>query len=854
MSSTPEAVVIEQMAAVNLTGLHPADLVVDGKIHRFKPEWEKKEKRGWYVLFDFYTDNKERLISGSFGWWKGAYNNSYDVDVSEESSAIPKLTDSERERLAKEHAAKRAQAEKEAESVRKAAAKKAKSIFEKLLDSGASEYLDRKGVRAWGVRFSRGVIVIPVVDMAGDVHGLQFIQASGEKKFLTGTNKKGHFHVIGTIKDDKPILFAEGYATAASLYQATRFPVVVTFDAGNMPLVGKEFRTQYPESQLVFCGDDDASSATNAGRQYAEEAARLVDGVTAFPPQLSDTVGKVDWNDFYLANGFEAVQTELNKTIGDFAARNSVFPTACENTPRDSAPPAVCSFAGFEAELDAVGLNIVDVIELTKRIQLSKLHPAECEFLLKRAAKQVGVSVASLKMDKPKETVTVTGNGTGRPIERQDDFVDELNGKHWIVPVGGRTFIMNREYDPALKRPMYTFSGKQDFVLRYANRKTWKNGDMVDIATAWLEHSDRLQYEGIVFSPNGDVDDYYNLFQGFGIQPKQGDCEFFMDFIYVVICNRNMELYEYLWQWLGHLFQKPDELPGTAFVLRGKEGIGKNTFVECIGKLVGLSHFIQLSSIQQVVGRFSGHLMDKLLVFANEAIWGGDKQAEGTLKHIISDDISTVEYKGKDIFSIKNYKRLIAASNEDWVIPRGLNDRRWIVCDVSAVYQENQDYFSGIKQKLNNGGYEALMYEFMTMDLSNFNPRCIPIQLREAGWELKIRSGGSVLQWWFYMLENGYMKEEQGHDNEPTYLWLVQEKKQAIHQLYLTWCEKHRIAHPEMDCVMGKRLKEFGVTDSRPRSKGHVPHYNFQSLKDSRARFSEILGIPLTHWTENETE
>lgn len=324
--------------------------------------------------------------------------------------------------------------------------------------------------------------------------------------------------------------------------------------------------------------------------------------------------------------------------------------------------------------------------------------------------------------------------------------------------------------------------------------------------------------------------------------------------MYLVICNRDMELFEYLWNWLAHLFQKPDELPGTAFVLRGKEGIGKNTFVEAIGKLVGMAHFIQLSSIQQVVGRFSGHLTDKLLVFANEAIWGGDKQSEGTLKHIISDEISSVEYKGKDIFAVKNFKRLIAASNEDWVVPRGLTDRRWVVCDVSEIKKEDQEYFATIHNELNTGGYEALMYELMTADISQFNPRRIPKDIKITGWELKLRSGGSVLQWWFSILDNGFMKEEKGFADEPLLMWADSERKTLIHQLYLSWCDKHKISHPETDSVMGRRLKEFGVISSRPRSKGYVPHYNFQNLEESRTTLGAILGIPDEFWRGNEAE
>lgn len=559
-----------------------------------------------------------------------------------------------------------------------------------------------------------------------------------------------------------------------------------------------------------------------------------------------------DWNDIAVSEGKDQAAHYLH-------AAHQNTPILPPNIP---APHVMTiSRESFEAELQNAAGDVSAILRISDTLQLSTLHEAEIELLLKMAAKLVGVSVSSLRKNKKKTAKKDAFDEDGKPVKKsrkKEDFVSELNEKHAIVPMGGRVFVMNQEHDPALNRPVYTFSAKQDFVLRYSNRKTYLYGEFVDIASAWLENDSRRQYDGLVFSPRYDVPGYFNLFQGFGTKAIDGCCDRFIDFMFDVICSGNSELFDYQWNWLAHLFQKPDELPGTAFVLRGAEGIGKNTFSECIGRLVGAAHFIQLSSIQQVVGRFSGHLADKLLVFANEAIWGGDKSAEGTLKHIISDDISSVEYKGKDIVSVKNYKRLIAASNEDWVIPRGVNDRRWIVIDVNDSRREDQEYFAAIKAELEHGGYEALMFKLINTDISNFNPRKIPMPLKMSGWELKLRSGGSVLQWWFSLLENGYhqtIKSDYAEDVD-AYIWWDDKPKTDVHGLYLAWCEKHKISHPEMDCVMAKRLNEFGVHSIRKRVglKNAIGHYVFQELDESRATLSKLLGIPATYWDIEEID
>ena len=55
----------------------------------------------------------------------------------------------------------------------------------------------RKGVQACGLRVYRGALVVPVHDATGVMHSLQFIGASGEKRFLKGGRIQGHYYWIG---------------------------------------------------------------------------------------------------------------------------------------------------------------------------------------------------------------------------------------------------------------------------------------------------------------------------------------------------------------------------------------------------------------------------------------------------------------------------------------------------------------------------------------------------------------------------------------------------------------------------------------------------------------------------------
>jgi putative DNA primase/helicase len=90
------------------------------------------------------------------------------------------------------------------------------------------DYLIKKHVKPYGIRWQKSgnLLVVPVIDMAGTLHGLQFINAEGEKKFKSHTVKKGHFH---RIPGKEKIVICEGYATGATIHGATGFCVLIAF-------------------------------------------------------------------------------------------------------------------------------------------------------------------------------------------------------------------------------------------------------------------------------------------------------------------------------------------------------------------------------------------------------------------------------------------------------------------------------------------------------------------------------------------------------------------------------------------------------------------------------------------------
>lgn len=266
--------------------LESAGLVVDGALEygrliRCKTDDDKGTKKsGWYVLHPFTLDSGEQVIAGCYGNWKRFGDETLKVELE-----LPEMTEEKRRQFAEEQKRLRTQAEQERLEREKSAAVRAKEIWEKLPDSGVSQYLDAKKVRGFGVRFSRGSVVVPVRKFDVGLVGLQFIDATGDKKFLTGTPKRGAWHLIGRTGagEDKPLAIAEGYATAATIRMATGWACFVAFDAGNLLPVAQAVRAQFPDRKIIICADNDLATEGNPGVTKGRSAAEAVGGALWVP-------------------------------------------------------------------------------------------------------------------------------------------------------------------------------------------------------------------------------------------------------------------------------------------------------------------------------------------------------------------------------------------------------------------------------------------------------------------------------------------------------------------------------------------------------------------------------------------
>lgn len=307
-------------------------LLVDGflltgttKPVRVKTEDDSREKRGWYWLNEAVIDGATYIV-GAYGIYHGNDSGKQAVKINRDGKPVaidPELRAAMKARQAENLKRMKALRADEAER----AAREAARVWHAYVAEGQSDYLVRKGVGAHGVRFDpngHGTMLVPMLDVRGKVHGLQIIRGKNrggnlEKQYFpAGLAKQGHFHLLGGMPT-WIVLVAEGYATAASLYEATGLPVAVAFDAGNLVPVAAEIHKHYKRARILVCADDDYLTAGNPGVTAASTAALAVGGAFVAPVFAADRAGKkiTDFNDLQAIEGQHAVRSQIEARLLD---------------------------------------------------------------------------------------------------------------------------------------------------------------------------------------------------------------------------------------------------------------------------------------------------------------------------------------------------------------------------------------------------------------------------------------------------------------------------------------------------------------------------------------------------------
>jgi Family of unknown function (DUF5906) len=418
--------------------------------------------------------------------------------------------------------------------------------------------------------------------------------------------------------------------------------------------------------------------------------------------------------------------------------------------------------------------------------------------------------------------------------------VMELNKDHALVLAGDKAAVLNEQSEHKFR--LLTVAAFNEWLAnRFATvTATDASGEAKDkrvpLAKFWRSHPQRRQYSDLVFRPGQETPGVYNLWRGFAVQPRKGDCSRILAHFQDNICRGDEGLFAWVEAWWADIAQRPASKCGTSLVLRGKPGVGKSKVAEYMQSIFG-QHLVIVADPRYVTGRFNSHLASCLVLCAEEAFWAGDRSAEGKIKDLITGTSHWLELKGKEAFRVDNFVRLFVIGNPNWLVPAALRERRFAVLDVGEEHQEDHAYFKAIDEEMQNGGSQALLHHLLhEVDCSKVNLRQIPDTA--ALLEQKIASMTAEEAWWLDVLRQGVLPgDRDGAGVAP---------REAMYTHYIAHARNRGVTRRMSETALGMFLTKYAPPTQEykpsPDDQGRRGRCRvFPSLADCREHFAKQL-------------
>lgn len=718
-------------------------LVDTPKPVRVLVEGQGREKKGWYWLSTKILGG-ESYITGAFGVYQANDSGKQKILIKRDGRAV-KLSAEEREAIKARHEAdmRRVRAQREAEIAN--AARRAERVWRAYEPAGPCPYLQRKGVRPYGLRFSpngSGAAAVPIL-RGGAICGLQILRSSprpgqlAKEYFPKGMDKTGGYHLIGSPAAGGVILVAEGYATAASLHEASGLPVAVAFDAGSLLPVAQALTKAYRRARLVICADDDhvqrcracgeltrveiaacahcgeSHGTVNPGVTAAQNAAHAVAGTVLVPRFAEERPGNAktltDFNDLHLKEGLHVVRQQVEAHL---AGQGLVSPERVLRFP-----------AAHQGGGD-------DDNRLANRVSI----------------------------DEACERYSLVYGGKGTLFDHQE---------HCLVP-------------------------KAD-VLDLLPDSGWRD---------WKQRPERkvVRLSEVGFDPaETDPGIRCNLWSGWPTEAREGKCDRLLNVLqHLCSAEQNArDLYQWVLRWLAYPIQHPGAKMRTALIFHGPQGVGKNLFFETVMSIYG--RYGRIVDQAAVEDKFNDWMSGKLFLIADEVVTRAELyHIKNKLKGIVTGEWIRINPKQVAAHDERNHVNLVFLSNETMPLVLEQDDRRYVV--VWTPQKMPRDAYEAVRDELQAGGASALHHYLANIDLGDFSEVSEP-PMTAAKRDLIDLSLGSVERFLALWQEGDV---QLGGETLP----FVPCASADLYQAYKRWCVQEGIARPrEQSAFLGQIAK-----------------------------------------------
>lgn len=648
-------------------GWNPRTIFADGKIHRFDIE-KPKDKAGWYVFFG---------EAGAYGSWKG--------DKFKWGAKNGNKWDEAKQTEYEQHMAK---VEKERAEAAEKANKRAQFIWERATEADQNHsYLLNKGIKAHGIRQYKGALVVPVMGLNKEIKSTQFVTGNGTKRFLRDGEIKGNLFWIG---GDNTLCLCEGFATGASIHEATGYTAIIAFNSGNLEEVAKKIRAKYPGRPLVICGDNDQwttkpdGAPWNPGREKALSLGWRLNTRVAIP-QFPDVENRpTDFNDLHQFAGIEAVK----KQIEGAKHPHDILLEECRQDVG----------AAFRPE------------NLARLKNLKEKDPGGFETL---RAKLKGLKVGVTRLDKAIDTTRKDG-ATGSRGGGSSDVNHLETAKDVVESYGEKNILYSQSFpwqysgkglwekldDRQLKSEIHKaleyariHRGIVESILDLLKTETYRPNHQFDVDTTAINClNGELHWAGEKWGLREHRRENFRTTQipvEYDPEARAKRFERFLMEVFEKDSDQAVKAF-LICEALGYSLLSSTEYE-KFFLLIGAGANGKSVLMDTLASLVGYEHVAAVQP-SQFENRFQrAHLHCKLVNLVTEIAEGHTIQ-DAELKSIVSGELTTAEHKHKPPFDFQPFSTCWFGSNH---MPhtRDFSDalfRRAIIIPFNRTFAEHE--------------------------------------------------------------------------------------------------------------------------------------------------------------------
>ena len=335
----------------------------------------------------------------------------------------------------------------------------------------------------------------------------------------------------------------------------------------------------------------------------------------------------------------------------------------------------------------------------------------------------------------------------------------------------------------------------------------------------------------------------FNLFQGFqykfnrmDIKTIPTEIELMFYHIKYIICDGDEEVYEYVLNYITHLFQKPAHKIGISILLQSNDhGTGKNRFTDFLMNCLGMHNIYKANKMEDVCSSFNYHMQGKLLVVGDEIANYASHKFADLLKALISEVSKAITPKGKDTYIIQSFERYIFTSNNDYCFRIEQGDRRLLPLRVSNIKKNDTEYFNKLSDIIDTTTTQELFFNYMaSRDIEKWNYKNIPITNAKS--ELILESCDPAIH---FIID--YCSNITDEHNV---------KCIDLFNLYKEWCinNSHR---PQSDRKFGKEMKKLNIEKIRLMNGGGRLYYYSFNKKELEKTIGKMINNKNFKFDEN---